>query len=411
MKQGHIPYLSIAPCLLAIIIDALGFGLVYPVMTALLSTNPSPVLPADASINLQHFYLGLSFMLYPFCMFFGTSFMGDLSDNYGRKAVLMLCMGGIALSFFLMAMAIEFSSILLLLIGRGLSGLMAGSQPIAQAAIADLSTAETKTKNMSIIALSYCIGSIFGPLLGGVTSDHALVSWFDFSTPFFIASGLAVITIFWLRFSFKETFIASIKKPLDFARPIKIFIEAFEHRPIRALAIIFLFMQIGFSLYFQFIVVQMRYTYHYNNWQLGAIQGMIGLGFAIGLLIGMPLIVNRWKTAKIGFFTLFITGLGQLLAAIIPSEATQWILASIIAAADIMAFTALLTLFSDAVSKTSQGWAMGIANAVMALSWAVTGLGSNLLTMVGPQGLILLGGVCLTLSGFILYKLVPQKDL
>ncbi|WP_255305249.1 MFS transporter [Legionella jamestowniensis] len=402
MKQGTIPYSSIAPCLLAIIVDALGFGLVYPVMTALLTASPSPVLPVEASTTLRHFYLGLSFMLYPFCMFFGTSFMGDLSDKYGRKTILMLCMTGIAISFYLMAIAIESSSILFLLIGRSLSGLMAGSQPIAQAAIADLSTAESKAKNMSIIALSYCIGSILGPLLGGVTSDSSLISWFDFSTPFFIAGTLAVIALVWLMLAFKETHLPSGKKTIDFTRPIKIFVEAFEHRNIRVLAIIFLFMQIGFSLYFQFIVVHMKYVYQYDNWQLGAIQGMLGLGFAVGLLIGMPFSVKRFKTINIGFVSLFITAIGQLLAAVLPIESLQWVLAIIIAGADIMAFTALLTLFSDSVSEKAQGWAMGIANAVMALSWAITGLGSNFLNTLGTQGLIFIGGICLILSGFIL---------
>lgn len=404
MSHGKAPYARIAPALLAIIIDALGFGLVYPVMTAIFTTANSPVLPSDASLSLRHFYLGLGFMLYPLCMFFGTSFMGDLSDSYGRKKVLIMCMSGICISFLLMAFGVQFSSLFLLLLGRALSGLMAGSQPIAQAAIADLSTFENKAKNMSIIALSYCIGSVLGPLIGGVTSDNALSSWFNFATPFYISAALALIAALWLTASFKETYIAENKKPLLslINRPIRIFIEAFEHRSVRMLAIIFLLMQIGFSIYFQFIIVQMKYAHHYSNWQLGAVQGMIGIGFAIGLLIGMPFALKHWKIFAIAVAAGILTGAGELLAAYNTVANLQWLLAIAIAAFDIMVFTGMLTLFSNAVDKKSQGWVMGIANAVMALSWAITGLFSNLLTLLGTQGLIFIGGICLVVASLML---------
>lgn len=397
-------YREIAPCIFAIIIDALGFGLVYPVMTAIFTTTHSPVLSADASTQLRDFYLGLGFMLYPLCMFFGTSFMADLSDNYGRKKILMICMAGIGISFFAMALGVVFSSVLLLMLGRALSGLMAGSQPIAQAAISDLSTLETKAKNMSIIALSYCIGSVLGPLLGGVTSDHTLISWFSFSTPFFIAAILALLAFFWIVISFKETFISQNKKPINIFRPVQIFIEAFENPAVRILALVFLLMQIGFSIYFQFIIVHMKYAYNYSNWQLGAIQGMIGFGFAIGLLIGMPISMKKnWKIITIAITTGILTGIGQLFAAITHTADLQWLLAVFIAGFDIMAFTTMLTLFSNAVDKNTQGWVMGIANAVMALSWAITGLCSNLLSLLGTQGLIFIGGLCL-ITGSLLLK-------
>ncbi len=163
-----------APCLFAIVIDALGFGLVYPVLTTLFTAEASPMLSADVSESLRYFYLGLGFMLYPFCMFFGAAFMADLSDNYGRKKILLICMAGIALSFLAMAIAVEIQSIALLMLGRAVSGIMAGSQPIAQAAIADLSTSQTKAKNMSIISLSFCVGTVLGPFIGGVTSDPSV---------------------------------------------------------------------------------------------------------------------------------------------------------------------------------------------------------------------------------------------
>lgn len=174
-------------------------------------------------------------------------------------------------------------------------------------------------------------------------------------------------------------------------------------------------MQIGFSIYFQFILVLMRYEYNFPNWQLGTLQGVIGIGFAAGLLIGIPYSLKYWRTEKIASVNIALTGVGVVLAAISTIVSSQWLLAFLIASFDIMAFTVMLTLFSNSVDETSQGWVMGIANSVMALSWAISGLGSNLLNLMGTRGLIFAGGICLILGSIILEskkkKLTPQINV
>ena len=60
---------GIAPSLFAVMIDAMGFGLVYPMMTAILTSTSHPIISPEASLHLRHFYLGLSFLLYPLGMF------------------------------------------------------------------------------------------------------------------------------------------------------------------------------------------------------------------------------------------------------------------------------------------------------------------------------------------------------
>ncbi|WP_316358669.1 MFS transporter [Candidatus Neptunichlamydia sp. REUL1] len=132
------------------------------------------------------------------------------------------------------------SSLSILLIGHALSGLMTGSQPIAQAAISDLSTSETKALNMSMITFVICIGLVLGPLLGGIFSDPNLFAGFGFDTPFFIAAALYGIAALWILISFKKTFVPTKKKPLSLFHPIEVFIDAFRHREVRALVIIFL---------------------------------------------------------------------------------------------------------------------------------------------------------------------------
>ncbi len=393
---------GIAPCLFAVMIDAMGFGLVYPMMTAILTSTVHPIISPDASLQLRHFLLGLSFLLYPLGMFFGASFLGDLSDSWGRKKVLILCMCGIFLSFLLMGIGTEFLSLFFLMLGRLLSGLMAGSQPIAQAGIADLSSVKTRANNMSLMTLSLSIGNACGPFLGGFFSDTAIFHLFTYATPFYISAFLSLVCVAWLAMRFKETFVKRSKKPIDLLRPIHIFSELFRHKSVRFLALTFMIMQIGFSLYFQLIPVLLHQKWNYSSWQLGAYNGVIGISFALGLLLGMRWALKLWKIEAITIATLFLTGLSQMVAGLFPIETLMWILAVPIAFFDCLAYTGILTAFSKAVNAKSQGWAMGISGSVMALSWTLTGLATNLIILIGLPGLIFIGGALVLISGWFM---------
>jgi MFS transporter, DHA1 family, tetracycline resistance protein len=404
MNKTNINYLKVAPSLLAIIVDTMGFGLVYPIMTAILMNTQHPILPPDTSIQLRHFYLGLGFMLYPLCMFFGSSFMGDLSDILGRKKVLLICMVGICFSFLCMGMGTEISSIFLLMFGRALSGLMAGSQPIAQAAICDLSTEKNKALNMSMITLTQSIGLVIGPVLGGFFSDSNVISFFSFSIPFFFAAFLAFITAIWISLSFKETFIKKSQKALEFMRSMHVFYEAFKHKSVRLLSLIFLLMQVGFSLYFQLILVLLSQRYNYTSWQLGAFNGFVGLSFAIGMLLVIKIALKFWTVRPIAIATLLFTAISQIASSFAGDQIAIWILAFFVSAFDMVAFTAMLTSFSDAADKESQGWVMGISGAVMAVAWAITGLSTNLISIFGLDGLIFIGGIFLIASSLLMIR-------
>lgn len=405
MITQRVGMMQVAPCLLAIMIDSLGFGLVYPIITALFSSSHSPMLPANAGVNLHHFYLGLGYLLYPLCMFFGASSMGDLSDRYGRKKVLLICVGGLAISFALMGIGTVFNSIVFLMLGRALSGLMAGSQPIAQAAISDLSTPETKALNMSLLTMALTVGIVVGPLLGGVTSDSHLISWFNFSTPFIISTILSIISFCWLWFGFQDTSIPQIQDPFKFSRIITLFVDAFKHPKLRLVAIVFLFMQIGFGIYFQYSLVLLHQEYQYSNALLGIFNAFLGVCFALGMTLIIRIALKFCDVRQIALYGFFIIALCEIATALTHSLAMIWIYALPLATIDIVAYTAMLTNFSDAVEPHQQGWAMGISGSIMSLAWVITGFTANLMSFVTVRELILIGGISMFVS-FLLMRRV-----
>ncbi|WP_420422133.1 MFS transporter [Simkania sp.] len=399
---------SIAPCLLPIIIDSLGFGLVYPILTAIFNSPIGAQLVGSTSEQLNAFYLGLAYMLFPFCMLFGASFFGDLSDNLGRKKVIGLCMTGMVVSFLLMALGISILSLSLFLIGRGLTGLMAGSQPIAQAAIADLSTPKNKAFNMSIMTFTIALGIVIGPLIGGFFSDPNVIEGFGFWTPFVVAALLSLIAFIWILFGFKETFEVKEKKKLHPLRPILIFKEGFAKKTVRYLILLFSCNQVGFGIFFQTILIQINQDFQYSRFLLGVFNGWIGLGFAIGLILLIPYSLKRWKVETVGVLSLVATGIFEVLSGVNDNAPLTWALALPVAMADIVAYTMIMTVFSNAADKSSQGWIMGIFGAVVAISFALAGFSTNLLGLTGTHGLIVIGGVLQLLSGFLLWHFIRK---
>ncbi|MBR8252696.1 MFS transporter [Burkholderia ambifaria] len=388
----------LGPCLLAIAIDAMGFGLVYPIMAAIFTDPQSGIIGADTSPQLRNFYLGLGYGVYPFCMFFGSSLMGELSDGYGRRKIMLLCVFGLALSYFLMAVGALLPSIALLLIGRSLSGLMAGCQGIAQAAITDMSTPETKAYNMSIMSIAFSAGVIVGPVLGGVTSDRTIAPFFNYGTPFLLVAALSVVCGLWTFWSYRNVVAPTGNTRVDLLMPLRIIYQAGTHRRIAFLSIVFFLMQVGYGLYLQTIMLVLQTKFHYTSSQLGLFSGLIGMSFVFGLMVIVRLMLKIWSVVDIAKTGLLIAGIGQVLSALFPHENTLWVLGMVVGCFDMVAYTTMYTAYSDAVSEDRQGWALGVAGSVMAIAWVVTGFLTNLLPVLGELGLLMVGGLSFVLS-------------
>jgi MFS family permease len=311
-------------------------------------------------------------------------------------------MAGLALGFGLMGCGIVFSSLTLLFLGRGLSGLMAASMPVALAVISDLSTDENKAKNMSYVTLVQSIGFVLGPLMGGILSDTNLFRFFNFAVPFFVPSVMALIAFVWILFAFEETYIKKIQTKIDFLRIFKNFYEAGKHTKIRILSISFLLMQIAIALYLQLILIYFRQEFDYHSAMMGLFNAYVGLWFGIGLLFVLPYIARHFYIEKVATVCLFVVGLSETFTALLPLELLLWFIAIPLAIAVQIGFTALLTSFSNAAEKNQQGWAMGITGAIIALSFAITGFSPNLVPIVGVPLLIFTGGVLMLIAGFIM---------
>lgn len=408
---------QILPLVFALFIDNLSFGSVYPLVTAIFRSEPTLFFKPYTSVEILDAYMSLAYLLFPLGMFFGASLLGDVSDHCGRKKTLIICMLGIALGFLLMMLGTLIGWIALFLIGRLLTGLMAGAQPIAQASIVDISDAKSKALNMSFVTFAVIMGVAFGPMIGGLFADRNLFSVFGYYLPLVVFAIMAVIAALWIAFAFQETTQkVENKTAIHWLRPFKNFTEGLRHRWIGALIWIFFIFQVGFSVYFQFMLVKLQKEFEFTVFTMGLFTGFLGINFMLALLVIMKRVVHLIRIEYLSLVTMLGTGLAILISAYLSSLIAIWILAIFVGMLDIIAYTAALTSFSNATDASRQGWALGIATASMALAWLISALFANLLPFIGIDHVIGIGGILVILASglFALYcrkKALTWKDV
>ncbi len=396
--------LAASPLFLILFIDSMGLGLVVPLLNTLIVNPQSGFLPTGFSMNLRNFIFGSTMGVFMLCWFFGASFLGDLSDQIGRKKSLLICLLGAFFGYILSAIGVMVDSYALLLIGRMIAGFTAGSQAIAQAAIVDISPPEHKARNLGLILFCISIGFIFGPLLGGVLSDKDFGSWFTLNTPFYFAAILSLVNAFLLWYWFHETFINKKRKvKIKLHGAIGIFISAFRHEKIRALSVILLIMVFGWSGFYCFISMFLLRVYDFNTLHISIYMAVMGAGFGIGTGLLVEYFTKRYTLRKTVLGGSLVAALATLVIVVVPSPIFAWLAIAPLAAAMAVVYSVLLTIFSNQVDADSQGWIMGITGAIMAFAFGINGVLVGILADFSPAIPLIITIVGLLITALLMY--------
>lgn len=147
----------------AIVLDAAGIGLIFPILPSLLQQ----VTHADKVAQ----YIGIMTALYAAMQFVFAPVLGALSDRLGRRPVLLISLGGAAINYLVLAFA---PNLWLLLIGRAIAGLTSANVSVATAYVTDISPPEMRARRFGLLNAMFGIGFIIGPVLGGALGDYWL---------------------------------------------------------------------------------------------------------------------------------------------------------------------------------------------------------------------------------------------
>lgn len=402
MKQ---PKLLIA-LFIILAIDAMNFGIVIPVLPKLFLGDGAVLVSQSTSLATRYTLMGLVLGVYPLAVCIGTPILGVLSDRFGRKPILFLSLLGTFLALCFSSVALVGTSVTLLLAARVLTGLCSASQPIAQAAVADISHKDNRPFYFSLVAFSMTIGMLAGPLLGGFLSDSHIWSKLSVATPFYVAGLLAFGNmLFMLRF-YSETLPVLHNQLPSLKQYVTVCFNNLKKTRFVTLLIIFTLLEMAWSLFFQTQPILLAQLYHYTSEQQSLYITFLGSVMCFGLLVLFKPLSKRMSLPRLTFYCLVINALGYAALCIFPNEISAWLLTVGFTLGVGLGYTAVVSQLSLLIPAQLQGWLMGFTSALLALAWAISGL-------IGPKLLqfsfILPALICFILTAMALPFVGRQK--
>ncbi len=186
-----------------ILVDVIGIGIIIPIVPKLLEQL------TGVDINEASKYGGWLIFAFALMQFLFSPILGGLSDQFGRRPILLLSLFGLGLDYIFHAYA---PSIFWLFVGRVIAGIMGASFTTATAYIADISTPEKRAQNFGLIGAAFGLGFIIGPLIGGVASQYSQ------QLPFFIAAGLTFCNVAYGYFILPESLSIENRRKFEWKR-------------------------------------------------------------------------------------------------------------------------------------------------------------------------------------------------
>ncbi len=356
---------------LTIFIDAIGLGIVFPVMPLLFINHSSYILNPFNNLYTQDILLGLILSAFPFAMFLGSPVIGSISDKIGRKKTLVACLIGNGLGFFLCVVAIKVDSISLLFVGRIISGLTSGSVPTAQAAIIDLSPPEKKSVRLGLTSATNGIGFALGPLLGGVFTNSNFIHGASISLPFIFCFVLSVINAILIAFLFKESYQGNAQQKVGIFTGIQNIIGAFKFKKTGILSIVFFLYILGYFGFMQYLSILLDVVYKQSATNIGKFLSYYAVWFVFSLMVLFPQAVKKFSTKGIITTCLLVQPCSVLIFLLVNSLTFKWFIIGPMAIAFSFCYVSIMTEFSNAVGAEEQGKIMGVVASLFALAWGL----------------------------------------
>jgi len=188
--------------MIAVLIDMMSIGLIIPVLAPLVGTFTHTQAEHTAAQLAVSFAFGLA-------NFFGSPILGALSDRFGRRRVMLIGFSGLALSFFVTALA---NALWMLVVVRLFSGAMQANAAVATAYVADITAPEERAKRFGMLGATFGMGFILGPMLGGFLGDY------DLHLPFLVAGSMAVCNWIYGYFVLPESLKPEHRRPFEWRK-------------------------------------------------------------------------------------------------------------------------------------------------------------------------------------------------
>lgn len=401
--------LTIAFLVTVILIDFMGMATVVVLFPNLL-LGSSGIFPSHWSHHDKIIMMGLFLAIYPLGQVIGASALGKLSDYHGRKKLLLITLLGTLLGFFLSGIAVAFKSALLLFISRLLAGLCAGNVAIAQASLLDISTPETKAKNIAYSQMAMGSAYIIGPILGGWLSQSVIVSWFSMSTPFWFFSVVLVGLIFITTQFYNETLIEQKCEKIEIFESIQQIYHALTNDKLGIAFTVWLTFVSGWWLFESFMPAFLLRNFNFNTIQIGNLLAFNGALYASFQYVVVQRLAKKMNPQTMVVYSAIVAGVAIISISFVENTLQLYMAMAVFVMAMGFTIPGLITHISNLADKTDQGQVMGMVNSIQAISTVIVMLLGGYLSSINSNISIIGGGILIIISWLIFTILFSYKS-
>ncbi|ARE38862.1 Tetracycline efflux protein TetA [Rhodovulum sp. P5] len=356
-KENRLPIVFI---LITLVLDAIGIGLILPVMPDLIKDIEGVGL-SDAAV-----WGGILATCFAIMQFLCGPLIGGLSDRFGRRPILLLSLATMALDYVVMALA---GSIWLLLAARVVGGVTASTQATASAFLADISKPEQKAARFGMVGASFGIGFVIGPLIGGFLGELGP------RAPFWAAAVLATANLTFGWFVLPETVTDRIRRKFEWRRanPLGAFRQIGALPGVRPLLLLFFLYEFAMWIYPAIWAYFTQYRFGWSPGTVGISLAMFGIGVAAvqgGLIRVILKVLGERVTVWYGLSYNFVAFLA---IGFVDSSTAVLVMTPLIALGAVVT-PALLGIMSKAAGDDQQGELQGLISSIRSISMVVSPL-------------------------------------
>ncbi len=346
---------ALAFIFVTVLIDAIGFGVIVPVMPGLIVSLTGRSFAGAAEVS------GLIMLMYAVTQFICGPVIGGLSDRFGRRPVLLASLLAFGLDYLVMAFA---PTLAWLVAARFVAGVTGASFPTAYAYIADISPPEKRGANFGVIGMAFGFGFIIGPALGGIAAQ-----WGE-RVPFLLAAGLALTNVVYGWFVLPESLAPENRRPFNWRRanPVGALIRFRAQSPVvLMLGLTVLVWTIGYqSLY----ATWNYYTIERFGWSPGEVGWSLAAVGLVGALVQG--VLSRRLIPRFGPRNIVVAGVFSGIAGylVYAFAVVPWLMYVGIAVAALqgLVFPCLQQLMSAGTSPSEQGELQGAVSSLQSLA-------------------------------------------
>lgn len=333
------------------LIDIIGIGLIIPITPKLIQEVSN--LP-DSEVA---FYGGLLFTSYSLMQFIFAPILGGLSDQFGRRPVLLTALFGFAVDYVVVVFA---PTLIWLFAARLASGICGSSLTVVNAYIADISEPEERAKNFGMIGAAFGLGFVIGPALGGLLGEIGT------RIPFMVAAGLTFLNFLYGYFFIPESLQKEDRRPFEWKRAnaFSTLSKLFSYRKIAGLLVCLLFIYIAQHATHSNWSFFTEFKFGWSPLDIGLSLMFVGIMVSVvqGAIVG-PL-VKKIGEVKAIYVGLFFNALGLLMLGIVTQS---WMIYAVIIPYSLggLAGPSLQSIMTSQVKKNAQGEFQGGLTSLM----------------------------------------------